>query len=102
MTEMVERVAWAIARARWGNVYTLPDDVEEARRRMIKQIIPLARAAIAAMREPTEEMVAAAPWWEIDEQTDEAAAIWRGMIDAALADTPEATTAQEPPQKPPA
>lgn len=44
-----------------------------------------ARRALAAMREPTEAMVAAgkAIMW----RDDMAADVWRGMVDVALADT---------------
>jgi hypothetical protein len=53
MSEMVERVARAIEAAREANPYMWHPDTEPAR--MYESI---ARAAIEAMREPTEEMLA--------------------------------------------
>lgn len=76
MNEMIERVARAIAEAQMGPGYDWTCFVDEG------------RAAIAAMRAPTEAM--------IDEGADELRAgdltrttpphVWRAMIDAALED----------------
>jgi hypothetical protein len=70
--DMVERVARAIAAVNHEDDF---DRSDEARRMFIED----ARAAIAAMREPTEEMVKA-QW---SEPTCGAEG-WRAMIDAAL------------------
>lgn len=71
--EMVERVARAIHRKRHGDA------------RGWRSVVPEARAAIQAMREPTNPM--------IDAAKDSGAAlmvgltyVWRDMIDAALAE----------------
>ena len=68
MTEMVERVARAIA----SHVGYADDDWFKYG--------PAARAAIAAMREPTEEMLKAAYAKAFDKE------IWQAMIDAALSE----------------
>lgn len=65
---MVERVARAIARKNTGSGINWPSFVEEA------------RAAIEAMREPTDAMVNAGQW-QIDP-----VALYRGFIDAALSE----------------
>ena len=77
MSEMIERVA----RVLWEK-YPAPlpawGDLDEE---LSSQLFIMARAAIAAMREPSDEMVVAAerrvailaPW-----------RVWRAMIDAAL------------------
>ena len=73
MSDMVERVGAAIygaAHDDFGVEVTLP-------RLVCDQI---ARAAIAAMREPTEAMVAAGE----GAQTLEVPDVWRTMIDKAL------------------
>ena len=75
--DMVERVAAAIKRTRLHGA-----DAQ-------------ARAAIAAMREPTQAMLT--PDNEFDEvrfdahRRDDDAAIWRAMIDAALSTDPAGT-----------
>jgi len=80
MSEMVERVAKAMA-CLW-----LPEEVAR-RKEVARQLEPIARAAIAAMREPTEAMVKAArnpivrPMPHI---TEIVRAEWKAMIDAAL------------------
>jgi hypothetical protein len=74
MSEMVERVAkslWAETRPpylKWDEAF--PVILDSYRHQ--------ARAAIAAMREPTEEMLVAASREVVSE------AKWRAMIDAAL------------------
>lgn len=80
MSEMVERVARAIAEeinggkfddARWYN-----DDQRDVHRRR-------ARAAIEAMREPTEAMLTAGDSAMI-RKDDAAADAWQAMVDEAL------------------
>ena len=99
MTTMVERVARGICSAVAGNpddVLTLPGTetirsdggLPVSRATVIETVrwrchVVEARAAIAAMREPTDEMLEAG--------TDEATSgfvspVWRAMIDAALAE----------------
>ena len=72
---MVERVARALAVNMFGR------DSEEGWR----QLEGAARAAIAAMREPTEAMLVAGDDWltNADCRT-EASAVWRAMLDSAL------------------
>ena len=77
MTDMVERVAKAITEAfeREGRVF---DD---------GQAETLARAAIEAMREPTEAMTKAGdlPGWDDSVSVGLSGEVWNAMIDAALA-----------------
>lgn len=73
MSEMVERVARAIAEARFGIGCPVDGDDRIA-----------ARAAIEAMREPTDAMVDAAYGRE---RTGTERGNWRAMIDAALTET---------------
>lgn len=70
MSEMVERVARAMARHRW-------DEFDEEHREAGRE---LARNAIAAMREPTKS-IANVNTMSIAYGSDE---IWRAMIDEAL------------------
>ena len=76
VSEMVERVARAIV-AKMGAQTGREPPGDAA---MSKTACDVARAAIEAMREPTEEMVTApgVVAWDFGE-------IWRVMIDAALA-----------------
>ena len=75
---MIERVAAAIAMENEG--WT----------KNAKDYIPHARAAIEAMREPTDAMVMAAEWAEPEYREDDMdvgatyKAEWRAAIDAAL------------------
>lgn len=69
MNEMVERVAKAIS----GAPFPSPKSLAKA------------RAAIEAMREPTEFMVGEAARLNHPRDRD----VWRTMIDAALASPPE-------------
>ena len=71
MDDMIERVARAIGRAE-----LLPDDAD----RHWKRFEIHARAAIEAMREPTEAMCEAADVVECNQPE----CIWQAMIDAAL------------------
>ena len=79
MTDMIERVARAINPDCWeqedagGGVITHPSNLAHS----MKQ----ARAAIAAMREPTEDMVEAGYY---DAMAEDAKATFTAMIDAAL------------------
>jgi len=73
-SEMIERVARAICRAEYG-----PGDAGWANQ------IPAARAAIEAMREPTEGMLDKGAVAEGDGNlAQQALNIWAAMIDAAL------------------
>lgn len=93
MSEMVERVARALSE----NCGSFTGDTADTLVRNVKdgQMIPrwrlfddMARAAIAAMREPTQKMTDAAT---IDEISASIAYIcWADMIVAALADDDEA------------
>jgi hypothetical protein len=85
MSEMVERVAIAMYDAEGfqraiykSGAEGWPHDREDVRDRYRK----IARAAIAAMREPTNEMLDASG--EVDEGWGRNHAIWRAMIDKAL------------------
>lgn len=75
MSEMVGKVARAIARKNTGSGINWPSFVEEA------------RAAIEAMREPTEAMVDAGV---LDVKADvsffDVNETWQAMIDAALSE----------------
>ena len=78
MTDMIERVAKAIATKALGEVGRDYDPFA------IQKCIPYARAAIAAMREPTNEQYEALSatgkmWRELDSRT-----VWQTYIDAAL------------------
>ncbi len=78
MSEMVERVARALAAA-----YS---DALGAKTQIVAEDYEAARAAIAAMREPTEGMLDAfydEPCWG---DGPEARDTWRAMIDRAMKD----------------
>jgi hypothetical protein len=79
MSDMVERVARAIAAA--GTIV----DWDEMSVACQEQFTKEARAAIEAMREPTEAMVDAA-WasWEDVEGSKGFVGAWQAMIDEAL------------------
>ena len=71
MSEMVERVAKAITESALEEfVVILPDQAER-----------FARAAVSAMRVPTETMVESA--WA-DALAEDAKSVWADMIDEAL------------------
>jgi hypothetical protein len=78
MTEMVEHVAKAI--------YEKFEDRPSYARRQMNGLLAeeLARAAIEAMREPTEQQLRAA-WAKVDSNIDD---FWRAMVDAALGEKP--------------
>lgn len=79
MSEMVERVARAIATAQWG----AENATDEAWRELCDDydLWAEARAAIEAMREPTKQMVEAADYY-----FDRGSPVvpWQDMIDEAL------------------
>jgi len=78
MTEMVERVAIAIACEELGLV---PSDWEKCWPTAKNKYREVARAAIAAMREPTAAMIKADGNGELDSWIKED---WQDMIDEAL------------------
>lgn len=75
MSEMVERVAKAIA----SKQPPLSDRVLSMHAE--QALFEMARAAIEAMRVPTEAMIEEA--WA-DARAEDAAAVWKAMIDEAL------------------
>jgi hypothetical protein len=81
MTEMIERVARRLCDENGGN----PDDVTD---RGWEAFVGSARAAIEAMREPTEAMKTAASGYRIEEASSGYDArpvdVWQDMIHAAL------------------
>ena len=81
MSEMVERVARAIRAVMTPEAHPAFDDMGPTLRDLYASY---ARAAIEAMREPTEDMFGA---WLVVQESSEALqwdACWRAMIDAAL------------------
>lgn len=83
MTDMVERVARAIAFADLDEQSRAVINMDANMMYVADHYVELARAAIEAMREPTDEMLwAARAVRYADEGSME---IWNGMIDAALA-----------------
>jgi len=86
MSEMVERAALAVAltRAKYG--WRLPGD--RGGRKATALDCEIAKAAIEATREPTEEMIEAAVTTDAAEPIHfgayEATAMWRAMIGAAV------------------
>jgi hypothetical protein len=75
MTDMIEKVAKAINDAMLQHGDYKPDE--------------LARAAIAAMREPTEDMIMASPYYQMPLMIY--GLEYRAMIDAALEETKSTT-----------
>lgn len=83
MNEMVERVAKAIDDAEGHATVKGFGAADKA--------IHMARAAIAAMREPTEDMIAEGEACDDCDSGNASAVVhWLSMIDAALATTSEA------------
>lgn len=85
-SEMVERVARAIGgEVEWHRAPELCSQSQLARRDEHRR---LARVAILAMREPTEEMVKSCcdgdDSWNHCIRDDDGRVLWREMIDAAL------------------
>jgi hypothetical protein len=95
--DMVERVARAILEAAGDRAMGDTDDLSCVLIDGDMDLIGLARAAIEAMREPTEAMLQAqhmdAMWDEPDEGKPAAYYDWRAMIDAALPKTPQTAEA---------
>ena len=79
MTDMIERVAQRL----FQNMAASDNGAWETADPMItRACMSYARAAIAAMREPTEEMVGQC--MDTGHTRDDAEAVWNKMIDAAL------------------
>ncbi len=77
MSEMVERVAQAIAKATnetWAGFSESHKNMHRIR----------ARAAIEAMREPTAEMIEEGRVGALEISTNAVVTTWRGMVDRAL------------------
>ena len=70
MTDMIERVTQALREVLWNYGVQLTKEMDEL----------LARAAIEAMREPTEEMSHAG--WRTDSGIS--TVVWQAMIDEAM------------------
>jgi hypothetical protein len=92
MSEMVERVARAMA-GESGCVVSQQFDAGTGRlvdtKEEWKNWIPFARAALAAMREPTEKMtIAGSLRSDYSGTAEDAGNQWRVMIDAALEEKP--------------
>lgn len=98
MSEMVERVARAICVVAKGPDYPDADyygKPGDPWRKWWESFVPEARAAIAAMREPTEAMREAALdadldiyWGYMAEGPGKPGDVWRAMIGAALPPSP--------------
>lgn len=90
MTDVIERVARAIA----PEVFNFPKI--ELYRSNYEKVYAQARAAIEAMREPTEAMVNASTYYLFENNTgglrQTAEWNWKHMIDAALSTRQEAST----------
>lgn len=86
MTEMIERVAAAIYAVQPHLNTGKPVPWLELIGPLREKSIELARAAIEAMREPTDEMADA-----VDETDTGIESAWRCMIDAALTSPPAPT-----------
>jgi hypothetical protein len=92
MIERAEAAVWAaVAKAQERFAYSSPDAFAcpDSNPGFAREV---ARAAIEAMREPTEAMAKGA-WDRADDNYLIPEAVWRAMIDAALSSTP-------PPHKP--
>jgi len=81
MSKMVERAAVAFMKAL--------GDVQEAEDLTLERAARAARAAIEAMREPTDGMLNAARDWSIAKNgmgvgNDQASGCWQAMIDEVL------------------
>jgi hypothetical protein len=78
MNEMIERVAKALWLDYWDGDACAWEDAEESARETSRS---LARAAIEAMREPTEDMIEAGRSENFGNYPNQA---WHAMIDQAL------------------
>lgn len=89
MTSMVEKIARAMAYSIHAKDI-LGEDLPERQARLVERHYPKyvesARAALQALREPSEEMIAAAIYLESDPTAEAHRQIHRAMIDAALAE----------------
>ena len=92
MSEMIERVAEALTRdgfARLQSLQTKDEDAYQAwREKVWPTSLAAARAAIAAMREPTESMVAASDREWDGRMSHRSTGAWQAMIDEALKESP--------------
>jgi hypothetical protein len=86
MSEMVERVARAIAKARHPGL-TWPTKSDPEYIQTVHTYLRDARAAIEAMREPTEEMIKASNREWDGRMSHRSSGAWQVMIDAALKET---------------
>lgn len=84
MNEIVERVARAI----WDAEFDRFEVASQYKGDEWKSYIPHARAAIEAMREPTEAMKAAPHLGDLAQMETDTAYVWQAMIDAALETKP--------------
>lgn len=84
MSEMVERVAKAIFISLYDAEEYWPDRVGQADLWIADDFRRCTRAAIAAMREPTEPMIDAFSASHIYDQRDLVRKHWRAMINEAL------------------
>lgn len=85
MSEMIERVARALASHHWYMSGNDPEKEGAVIDRRWRNFEPQARAAIEAMCEPTEAMLASGSRSIFHSDKDwESNACWRAMIDAAL------------------
>jgi hypothetical protein len=85
---MIERVARAIARAhRIGDLFIAPDGSAH-KSEPWQGFVDHARAAIAAMREPTEAMASEGAFAVDGLFEPGAVAVWQAMTDAALKERP--------------
>ena len=82
MDNMVERLARVIDPEAWDDEFT-PAFPSRSRRQ--GRALDTARAALNAMREPSESMVAAAGRQAEGPKSSRSARLWQAMIDAALA-----------------
>ena len=89
MSEMVERVAWAMMKATETPETGPVKEWEDQHKSTRDSFLTKARAAIAAMREPTEGMIRAVHIVVPDARAGRSlslAEVWRVMTDAALRD----------------
>ena len=83
MARMIEQVAEAIHRVSAGDPGGPLTDAPAAAQRLARA---QARAAIEAMRKPAPPMVSAGVQLTVHQARVDEAALWRAMLEAALAD----------------